>query len=285
MTAVFVGGSRRITSLPVEVKTRIDNVVHNGFSVLVGDANGADKAVQRHLAESQYEKVTVFCSGNASRNNVGHWETHNVSAEERKRSFHFYAAKDREMAKQADFGLMIWDGESPGTVLNILRLVQTSKMAVLVSVFEKTEVEFKCKKDWDVFLSRCSLKLRRDLERRATHNESSMLRQEQDDFFSGVSGKTDEVPDGPIAWGEFKSKMEAALGDGDSKAFVELLGKLARQRGMSHVAKETGLAREALYRALSSDGNPEFATIVKVTMALGLTLCAMTKAEESAGVK
>ena len=282
MTAVFVGGSRRITSLPAEVKTRIDNVVDNGFSVLVGDANGADKAVQRHLAESQYDKVTVFCSGDASRNNVGQWETRNVSVGERKRSFHFYAAKDREMAKQADFGLMIWDGKSPGTVLNILRLVQTSKMAVLVSVFEETEVEFKCQKDWDVFLSRCSLKLRRDLERRATRDELTMLRQEQDDFFSG---KTDEGPDGPSAWGEFKSKMEAALGAGDSKAFVELLGKMARQRGMSHVAQETGLAREALYRALSSDGNPEFATIVKVTMALGLKFFATRKAEGPTGLK
>lgn len=43
---------------------------------------------------------------------------------------------------------------------------------------------------------------------------------------------------------------------------------------MSRVARETGLAREALYRALSSKGNPEFATIVKVTSSLGLQLCA-----------
>ncbi len=78
------------------------------------------------------------------------------------------------------------------------------------------------------------------------------------------------------------------MADGDSKAFVELLGGMARQRGMSRVAQETGLAREALYRALISDGNPEFATIVKVTMALmalGLQLCAMRKAEASTGLK
>ncbi len=75
------------------------------------------------------------------------------------------------------------------------------------------------------------------------------------------------------------------MAEGDSKAFVELLGGMARQRGMSRVAQETGLAREALYRALISDGNPEFATIVKVTMALGLQLCAMRKAEASTGLK
>ena len=79
--------------------------------------------------------------------------------------------------------------------------------------------------------------------------------------------------------------MEEALADGDSKTFVELLGGMARQRGMSRVSQETGLAREALYRALSSDGNPEFATVVKVTMALGLQLRAMRRVEEARDVK
>ena len=54
---------------------------------------------------------------------------------------------------------------------------------------------------------------------------------------------------------------------------------------MSRVSQETGLAREALYRALSSDGTPEFATIVKVTTALGRQLRAMRKVEESTTVK
>ena len=104
-----------------------------------------------------------------------------------------------------------------------------------------------------------------------------MLRPEQDQL---NLSDTDE-PTGAMAWSELKSKMEKALAVGDSKAFVGLLGGMARQRGVSRVAQETGLAREALYRALSSDGNPEFATIVKVTMALGLQLSATRKAEES----
>ncbi len=278
MTTVFIGGSRRITRLPVQVRVRIDKVVEKGFAIVVGDANGADKAVQKHLAEAKYDKVTVYFSGDTSRNNLGRWETRSVSVGERKKNFRFYAAKDREMAQQAEFGLMIWDGKSLGTVLNILRLVRASKKAVLVSVAEKSEVEFKGKGDWDAFLSGCSLKLRRDMERRATQDELFMLRRDQDEL---NFGNTDESPDGVIAWGEWKSKMEAALADGDSKRFVELLGRMARQRGMTRVARETGLAREALYRALSSDGNPEFATIVRVTGALGLQLSASRKAEES----
>ena len=282
MTAVFIGGSRRITRLPMEAKTRIDNVVDRGFEILVGDANGADKAVQKHLAEAQYDKVTVYCSGDTSRNNVGQWEIRTVSAGEHEKNFQFYAAKDREMAQQADFGLMIWDGKSPGTVLNILRLVRASKKAVLVSVAEKSEVDFRSKKDWDAFLSRHSLSLRRDMERRAIQDELFMLRPEQDEL---SFNETDKSPDGAIAWSELKSKMEAALAEGNSKAFVELLGGMARQRGMSRVAQETGLAREALYRALSLDGNPEFATIVKVTTALGLQLCTMRKADGSTGLE
>lgn len=282
MTTVFVGGSRRITRLPMEAKARIDNVVDTGFAILVGDANGADKAVQEYLAEVKYDKVTVYCSGDTSRNNVGQWETRNVSVAESEKTFQFYAAKDREMAQQAEFGLMIWDGKSPGTVLNILRLVRASKKAVLLSVAEESEVEFKSKKDWDTFLSGCSSKLRRDLERRAIQDELFMLRPEQDqlNFFD-----TDEPTDGAMAWSVLKAKMEKALAVGDSKAFVGLLGGMARQRGVSRVAQETGLAREALYRALSSNGNPEFATIVKVTMALGLQLSATRKAEESSGRK
>ena len=60
---------------------------------------------------------------------------------------------------------------------------------------------------------------------------------------------------------------------GDNSAFIShALGVIARARGMSKLARDTGLARENLYKALSSDGNPEFATILKVIKALGLKL-------------
>ncbi|MDP1885657.1 addiction module antidote protein, partial [Polaromonas sp.] len=50
------------------------------------------------------------------------------------------------------------------------------------------------------------------------------------------------------------------------------LGDIARARGMSQLARDTGLAREGLYKALSPEGNPEFATVMKVIKALGLKL-------------
>jgi probable addiction module antidote protein len=68
----------------------------------------------------------------------------------------------------------------------------------------------------------------------------------------------------------FEACLEEA---GDDPAFIaKALGNIARARGMTQLARDTGLAREGLYRALSGEGNPEFATILKVIKALGLSL-------------
>ena len=66
--------------------------------------------------------------------------------------------------------------------------------------------------------------------------------------------------------------LEAALEDGDPALVAAALGDIARARGMTQLARETGLGRESLYKALSPNGNPEFSTILKVVQALGLRL-------------
>jgi probable addiction module antidote protein len=66
--------------------------------------------------------------------------------------------------------------------------------------------------------------------------------------------------------------LEAALEEGDAALFVAALGDIARAKGMTEVARATGLGRESLYKALSPDGNPEFATVLKVVRSLGLKL-------------
>lgn len=58
----------------------------------------------------------------------------------------------------------------------------------------------------------------------------------------------------------------------DVAGIARALGDIARAKGMSQVAKDAGLSRESLYRALSSDGNPSFATVLKVAKALGVRL-------------
>jgi probable addiction module antidote protein len=71
--------------------------------------------------------------------------------------------------------------------------------------------------------------------------------------------------------------LDAVLDEaGDDPASVAAaLGNIARARGMTQLARDTGLAREALYRALSPEGNPTFATVLKVLHALGVKLHAV----------
>jgi probable addiction module antidote protein len=66
--------------------------------------------------------------------------------------------------------------------------------------------------------------------------------------------------------------LEAALEEGDPALVAAALGDIARAKGVTQVARDTGLGRESLYKALSASGNPEFATVMKVIAALGLKL-------------
>jgi probable addiction module antidote protein len=72
--------------------------------------------------------------------------------------------------------------------------------------------------------------------------------------------------------------LEACIEEaGDDAAFIaKALGNIARAKGMAQLARETGLGRESLYKALSGEGNPSFATILKVMSALGIKLHATT---------
>jgi len=66
--------------------------------------------------------------------------------------------------------------------------------------------------------------------------------------------------------------LEAALEEGDRALVAAAMGDIARAKGITQIARETGLGRESLYKALSPEGNPEFATVLKVIRALGLRL-------------
>lgn len=66
--------------------------------------------------------------------------------------------------------------------------------------------------------------------------------------------------------------LEAALEEGDPALVTAVLGDIARAKGMTQIARDTGLGRESLYKALSPEGNPGFATVLKIVRALGLQL-------------
>ena len=73
---------------------------------------------------------------------------------------------------------------------------------------------------------------------------------------------------------EMAAYLEAAMeeADGDAAFIARALGDIARAKGMTQIARESGLSRESLYKALSGDRSPEFETILKVITALGLKL-------------
>jgi probable addiction module antidote protein len=71
---------------------------------------------------------------------------------------------------------------------------------------------------------------------------------------------------------EIVTYLDAALEDGDPELMKLALGNVARAKGMTDIAKTAGLGRQSLYKALSPEGNPEFATVASVLKALGLRL-------------
>ncbi|MBU1312128.1 MAG: putative addiction module antidote protein [Gammaproteobacteria bacterium] len=71
---------------------------------------------------------------------------------------------------------------------------------------------------------------------------------------------------------EMAAYLEASIAecDGDASFVAKALGDIARAKGMATLARDTGLGRESLYKALSADGNPQLSTVLKVAKALGL---------------
>jgi hypothetical protein len=131
MTNVFIGGSRRISKLNEGIRTRLDSIIEKELPVLVGDANGADKAVQAYLHSRGYENVEVFCMKGNCRNNVGNWKQREVDSRNGATGREYYTLKDEQMTKEATVGLMLWDGESRGTLANAARLLHQNKKVVI----------------------------------------------------------------------------------------------------------------------------------------------------------
>jgi len=100
VTRVFLGGSRDVTRLDAEVKHRLARIVEKGLPVLVGDANGADKAVQRYLSEQHFERVEVFAADASPRNNLGGWPVRVVRPTHTRRDFDYYARTERWLPRR-----------------------------------------------------------------------------------------------------------------------------------------------------------------------------------------
>jgi hypothetical protein len=128
---VFIGGPRTIRTLHSAVEERLNSIIEKNITVLVGDANGIDKEIQEHLYAANYKAVLVYASNGIARNNVGQWEVRNIPVTSNVTGFAFYAEKDKAMADNADYGFMIWNGKSKGTLNNIINLSRQSKVVLV----------------------------------------------------------------------------------------------------------------------------------------------------------
>lgn len=156
MTKIFIGGSRKVTRLNEIIRKRISNIIDQNLAIYVGDANGADRAVQTFLSEKEYKNVSVFCSGMKCRNNVGKWKTVNIEVASELRGIKFYMAKDYEMAKLADYGFMLWDGKSAGTLNNVLNLLKLDKKTLIYFSPTKQFHTIFSLSDLEAILKRCN---------------------------------------------------------------------------------------------------------------------------------
>lgn len=136
MKNMFIGGSRRILRLNDGFLSLLNRITKSNNCILIGDANGADRLVQEFFVRVGYSNVTVYCTGSKPRNNAGSWTVRKIESNLQRQTFEFYSVKDRAMAHDADSGLMIWDGQSVGTIMNAVRLLGMKKSVVLFHSYD-----------------------------------------------------------------------------------------------------------------------------------------------------
>ena len=131
MITVFAAGSMNIKRLDPAFVDRLAKIVSSNLNIVVGDADGADTSIQQVLYELSASSVVVYCSGVKPRNNVGDWPLHPVFPAAEKGTRAYFTAKDLEMANVANYGLMMWDANSTGTLSNVIELVRQRKKCVV----------------------------------------------------------------------------------------------------------------------------------------------------------
>ncbi|ETR70838.1 MAG: hypothetical protein OMM_02945 [Candidatus Magnetoglobus multicellularis str. Araruama] len=131
MNKIFISGSIRIKNIDKKVEKRIDNIINSNFPILLGDANGVDTSVQKFIKSKAYKNVIIYCSGEHVRNNIGRWKVKKIHTGHYKKTRLFYTAKDIQMAKECDYGLMVWDTTSTGTLNNVYELLRQGKKSLV----------------------------------------------------------------------------------------------------------------------------------------------------------
>ena len=153
---IFIAGAKSINSLDAFVQKKLSSIYQKNYDVIVGDCHGVDSLVQKFYANVGYKNIEVFASNGKARNNVGNWTVHNVPVPGSVRGFEFYKQKDVAMAKAADYGFMIWDGESKGTLNNMINLISRSKPVMVYLINQKKFFTAESMEDLNELLRGCN---------------------------------------------------------------------------------------------------------------------------------
>ena len=124
---VFLSGSKTAVTLPQELTTLLDSYCQQGASFLIGDCFGADQLMQEYLYQKGYTDVTIFVSGENVRHHCGSFPIRHIAAADGVTGFVFYRQKDIAMIEECDCAVMLWDGKTRGTRLNIWNMESLRK--------------------------------------------------------------------------------------------------------------------------------------------------------------
>lgn len=178
---IFIAGAKAIASIDELPKQKIASICHNGFEILVGDCTGIDSAVQEECLSLMYRNVVVYASNGYVRNNLGKWPVKAVQVPPNMKGFDFYAQKDIAMADDADYGFMIWDGVSRGTLSNLVNLAVRGKSSLVYLHPIKKMVCLKNLDDVNSLVSKCPTRTRQLYQRvvsaQHTNNQLSVFAQ------------------------------------------------------------------------------------------------------------
>lgn len=128
---IFLSGSMSIKDLPNNWLSILEDSCIKPAEFLIGDAKGADAAIQKHFHDNGVTNVTVYHSTVKPRNNLGDFRTKFIRVEKIKivEWSTFFTTKDEMMTMDADIGVVFWNGFSKGSKSNIKRLLASGKDA------------------------------------------------------------------------------------------------------------------------------------------------------------
>lgn len=231
MTTVFIAGSISISRLHEKVQERINKIVSSDFDVVVGDADGADTSIQQCLNAYRANKVTVYCTGDTPRNNVAAWPVHRVHSKARAGSRAYFTAKDLEMARNSDYGLMVWDCKSTGTLSNVIELLKERKKSVVFINKNKDFVTISDKSGLDNLLHFMSEHARAKAEEKI-----------------GLSAKIAELGQGQFSLDISGDEHPSTQADQPDNTDVAVVDNAAQTESMRLRAELISALREYIYR-------------------------------------